>query len=77
MKHEANRYPLAGFCERLKKARTDAKLSQKELADKINVARESISCYENGTKIPTFTIISKIAVVLKVSLDWLAYGKEK
>jgi transcriptional regulator with XRE-family HTH domain len=77
VKHEANGYPLAGFCERLKEARTKAGLSQKELGDKVNIARRTISYYETGYKLPTFTIISKIAAVLKVSLDWLAYGKEK
>lgn len=68
---------MFGFCERLKQAREAAGLSQKKLGEKVNIARETVRSYENGYKQPTLTIISKIAVVLNVSLDWLAYGKEK
>ena len=77
MKHEANRYPLTGFCDRLKQAREEAGLSKKELGRQVNISRHTVISYENGDNTPTLTIIAKIAVVLKVSLDWLAYGKEK
>ena len=77
MKYECNRYPMFGFTERLQKARENKGISKKELADKIKVTRHSIKLYESGEVTPTFTIISKIATELDVSLDYLAFGKEK
>ena len=77
MKHEANRYPPYGFADRLKKAREDKKIGKGELADRVHISRETVKSYENGDNAPTLTIIAKIAVVLEVSLDWLAYGKDK
>lgn len=77
MKHETNLYPLPGFCERLKEAREKAGLSQNELGKRVDSTRDTVRSYERGYRIPTLTIIAKIAAVLNVSLDWLAFGKEK
>ena len=77
MKHEGNRYPIEGFCERLKDARHNAGLSQRELSEKVNISRESVKAYEGGWQIPTFTIVVKMAATLKVSLDYLAFGRDK
>lgn len=46
--------------KRIQKARTDAGLSQKELAQKLNVRHQIVQKYENGTAIPTGRLIQSI-----------------
>lgn len=56
----------------LKELREDHKLSQKEIAEKINVTKQAYGNYENGTRnIPIETLI-KLADYYKVSLDYIA-----
>lgn len=50
---------------RLKKARTELKLSQKQLADIVGVSRNTISSIETGQFNPT----AKLALVLCIALD--------
>ena len=52
----------------IQKARTAAKLSQKDLAQKINVTPKTIQSYENGTAIPDHQILQKLRRILKVKL---------
>ncbi len=60
------------FGERLKKLRTDANLSQSELAEKLGVTRRSIIYYESGTRYPkSREIIVNIASLFNVSVDYL------
>ena len=66
------------FGEKLKKLRTDAKMSQSELADKLGVTRRSIIYYESGTRYPkTRDIIVNIASVFNVSVDYLVSDKDE
>ena len=64
------------FAERLKEARTAAKLTQSELSKKADVAAATISAYESadGTKgkNPSLDNAQKLANALNVSLDWLS-----
>ncbi len=50
---------------RLKDARTEAGLTQKELAEHIGVSRNTISSIETGEFCPT----SKLALILSIALD--------
>lgn len=50
---------------RLKEARTEAGLTQKELAERIGVSRNTISSIETGEFCPT----SKLALILCIALD--------
>lgn len=59
------------FSERLKLARAKVGLSQKELAEKINMTPASLSGYEVGTKVPSLPVALSLAQTLNVSLDWL------
>lgn len=52
----------------IQKARTAAKLSQKDLAQEINVTPKIIQSYENGTAIPDHQILQKLRRILKVKL---------
>lgn len=59
------------FYENLKTARLRAGLSQKEVADKIGVAKSTYSLYESGNREPNVNTIKRIAGVLNVSADML------
>lgn len=60
------------FGEKLKKLRTEANLSQNELALRLGVTRRSIIYYENGSRYPkTRDIILKAAALFGVSADYL------
>ncbi|KAK8818452.1 multiprotein bridging factor type [Blastocystis sp. ATCC 50177/Nand II] len=56
------------FRLRLQKARTEKKLSQKELAMKLNVQASVIQDYESGKIIPNPNLISKMERILGVKL---------
>lgn len=59
------------FNENLKDARLKKNLSQKEVAEKIGVAKSTYSLYESGNREPNVDTIKKIADVLDVSADKL------
>ncbi|MBQ8615494.1 MAG: helix-turn-helix transcriptional regulator [Clostridia bacterium] len=56
---------------RLKEIRNIKGISQKELGDKLGVARNTISGYENGVAEPNIENIIKLADILEVSVDTL------
>lgn len=64
------------FAEQLKKLRTEKKLSQDTLAEKLFISRQSISKWENGDATPDLENLIKLAEILKVSLDQLILDKE-
>ena len=51
--------------------RSKSNLSQEALAAKINCSREHIVRIENGTKIPSISVLVEIANTLSVSADEL------
>jgi ribosome-binding protein aMBF1 (putative translation factor) len=53
----------------IQKARVAAKLSQKNLAQKINVTQKTIQTYENGTAVPDNKVLQKLRRILKVKLE--------
>lgn len=55
--------------ENLKKARKDAGLTQKELAECLNVYQKDISRWENGERTPSLEMFAKICAELDVSAD--------
>lgn len=63
------------FGERLKEIRISSGISQKKLADKINVTSNTIQNYEEG-RLPKGNQSIALANVLNCSIDWLLTGKE-
>ena len=59
------------FGEKLKQARQNAKLSQEELALKMNVSRSAIAKWETDKGMPDIQNLKSIAFVLDVSVDYL------
>lgn len=54
---------------RLKTARTQKDLSQEQLADAVDVTRQTISAIERGDYNPTINLCTKICKVLGVTLN--------
>ena len=59
------------FYENLKLAREQKGLSQKDVAEKVGVAKSTYSLYESGNREPNVQTIKKLANVLDVSADEL------
>lgn len=57
--------------QNIKTFRTEAGLSQRDLAEKIGVTAASLSAYERGTQTPSIEVVSAIADVFEVRIDWL------
>ena len=53
----------------LKSRRTEAKLSQQEIADKINIAQTYYSDIERGRTLPGLKTCLKLAVVLGFNME--------
>ena len=66
---------LKEFGERLRLARTNKKITQRELAEKIGAAKGSIPAYENGQTDPGMTVVKQIADALDVHIEWLISGQ--
>lgn len=59
------------FDIRLKQLREEHKITQKELAEKINLTQSTIAHYEKGRKLPTIETLILLADFFKVSADYL------
>ena len=53
----------------IQKARLAHKLTQKQLAQKLNVDEKTIKNYENGSVVPELKLMCKLENILKVSLN--------
>ena len=56
------------FKNALQKARSDKKMTQKQLAQKLNVTQAVIAGYENGKEIPNGQLISRMNLILGIKL---------
>ncbi len=59
------------FYERLKEARINASLTQEQLAERIGVAKSTLSGYENGNREPSVAVIAKVMQTLQVDANYL------
>lgn len=64
-------FELNKFKERLEILRKLKSITQKQLAEEINVSTATISSYEKGYKSPSAVIVKRIAEKYDVSMDWL------
>ena len=63
--------------ERIYKLRTEKEMSQGDLADALEVSRQSISKWETNGSVPELDKLIKLSEIFGVSLDELITGKEK
>ena len=59
------------FCDRIKELRLDQKLTQKELAKKLNTSNSSVCDWEKGRSQPYLQTLVNIATLFDVSTDYL------
>lgn len=61
--------------ETIYKLRTEKNLSQGDLAEKMEVSRQSVSKWENNSAVPDLSKIVKLSELFEVSLDELVRGE--
>ena len=61
--------------ERIYKLRTEKNLSQGDLAERLEVSRQSVSKWENNNAVPDLEKIIALSEIFEVSLDELVKGK--
>jgi Predicted transcriptional regulators len=59
------------LAKNMKKCRIENKLTQQEIADKLNIHQATYAGYESGKHKPEPETIVKIADIFKVSTDYL------
>ena len=59
------------FGEVLRSLRTDINMTQKELADRLSLSPSTIGMYEQNRRVPDAEMLSKIAFIFGVSVDYL------
>ncbi len=59
------------FREKLQLLRTNMKLSQEELANKLDISRQSITKWENGQSFPDIQNLIQLSEIFRVSIDRL------
>lgn len=62
---------MATFSERLKELRKGKKLTQTELASKLNISQKSYSNWETGRTQPTLDNVVKLVKTLETTADYL------
>ena len=65
------------FAERLKTLRKQVKLTQAQIAEKLNISQQAYGSWERGVKKPTQENLVKIAQILNVSVDYLVGNSEE
>jgi len=66
---------VSKFCERLKELRIERKLTQQEMADKMEVNRVTYTNWENDKREPRLDQIVELSTNLNATVDYLT-GKE-
>lgn len=62
--------------ERITVLRKRAKLSQEQLAKRLNVSASTIGMYEQGRREPSIRTLAELSKIFGVSLDYLITGSE-
>lgn len=66
---------MTDFSQRLQTARKQLKLTQSEVAEKLNVSFQAVSLWERGETTPEVDKLTEIADLYGVTIDWLLRGK--
>lgn len=62
--------------EKIQRLRNEQNLSQKELAEKLEVSRQAIAKWETNRGIPDIENLKRIAQLFNISIDYLVYEEE-
>ena len=61
----------SNIAKNITELRTREKLTQAELAEKLNYSDKAISKWERGESLPDVTVLKQIADMFGVTVDWL------
>ena len=61
---------------RIKRLREMRNMNQAALASRAGITKSSVSAYENGTRLPSYDVLVRLAEIFHVSTDYLL-GREK
>lgn len=64
------------FAQRLKELRLQANLTQKDIADQLNITQPTYQGWESGKRNPSGKTLEKLSLLFNVSIDYLL-GKDK
>ena len=64
------------FATRMVKARSNAKMTQAYVAEKLSVTSQAVSLWERGENSPDINKLAEIAELYGTTIDWLLTGKE-
>lgn len=59
------------FGDRLTRLRKEKKLTQQEVADKLNISRSAYAGYETGRRVPEYSTLENMANFFDVAIDYL------
>lgn len=65
------------LCEQIYKLRSEKMLSQADIADALDVSRQSVSKWETGTAVPELSKLILMSELFDVSLDELVKGSDE
>lgn len=66
-----------GLSERLAVTRKERNLTQRKVAELLNVSFQAVSLWERGETSPDIDKLAELAALYQVSVDWLLMGIEK
>lgn len=64
------------FCHNLKEIRRNSSLTQKEVADKLNVVESCYANWEQGRTEPNIDMLRKLSKIFEVSIDDIINGND-
>ena len=63
--------------QKIKKFRNEKNLTQKDLADQLNVSFQTVSKWENDENEPDIYTLKELSKIFNCSLDWLLSNEEE
>ena len=63
------------FCQNLKSARREAEMTQKQVAEKLNVVESCYANWEQGRTEPNIAMLRKLCELFEISIDELINEK--
>ena len=69
-------FDIKKFGAYISKRRKQIDMTQSELADKVNVSRQSVSMYENGDTFPDISILIAMSKIFDVTIEDMIYAGE-
>ena len=67
---------MVNIGERIREYRSSLRMTQADFACRLGITGASVSAYENGTRLPSYDVLVKIANILGVSTDTLLGRRE-